>query len=188
MFDARDAIVTIRKDINKLLSRGRIKNVIVHVENTLESAVCAALFQPVCSEMQIPLIGVSTPMIELPSDSIHSLIGRELCNKYISRTLDGAVDDLYNFIGALSEDLGYDWDDIEEDQLTTYISNLQKKVRKTVFKGLVEIYEGTLANDHPLICTLQDIELREIAKELILNYIESGEDEKGLTINKLLEW
>lgn len=91
-----NAVEKIRSNSKWYFSNNNIKSVVIGMSGGIDSALCAALLDPVCKELNIPLIGRSLPITTNKADELERarLCGGAFCTYFKEIDLGSCFEDM----------------------------------------------------------------------------------------------
>ena len=129
-----DIIANIRKEVGNYIVKSRLKSLVLGISGGIDSALCAALLQPVCTQLNIPLVGRSIAIETNGEDEIErSLrIGEVFCHdfQFIDLT-DTFYENCKNLISL-------------DDSLLSKMrkGNMKARMRMIVLYDLAQLHQG----------------------------------------------
>ena len=100
--DYGKAIEQIRANSKGYFSNNNIKAIVIGMSGGIDSALCAALLQPVCAELKIPLIGRSLPITTNKGDELYraQLCGEAFCTDFREVDLGPCFEDMERHLAS----------------------------------------------------------------------------------------
>jgi NAD+ synthase len=197
MEDYTRVIAAIRRELAAYINSNNLKALIVGLSGGIDSALCAALAEPVCRELRIPLIGRSISIeTNSPEENERARIAGQLF------CADFQELDLTRLFQAMAPGINGDHAGCAED-LQTKIrrGNLKARLRMIVLydlaskhgglvlstDNLTEYYLGfwTLHGDHAdfgMIQNLWKTEVYELSGHLLTTYLKDGDEQRARAV------
>jgi NAD+ synthetase len=100
--DYGKAVEKIRENSKQYFSENNIKAVVIGMSGGIDSALCAALLEPVCKELKIPLIGRSLPITTNKPDELERarLCGEVFCTDFKEIDLGPCFEDMERHLAS----------------------------------------------------------------------------------------
>ena len=128
----------IRHELKKYIEENGIKSLVIGISGGIDSALCAALAQPVCDDLGIPLIGRSIPITSNTSDERDraELVGKAFCHNFDeSYQIEGAFGATWS---AIKQE-GWNFKDPNEK---IRMGNVKARLRMIALYDLAQLYKG----------------------------------------------
>ena len=124
----------IRRIVSDYLRQSGLKSLVLGISGGIDSALCAALLRPVCSQHHIPLIGRSITIETNPNDEVaRSLtVGNSFCTDFEHLDLTETFRE--------NKKLLVDYDDSHLSKLRQ--GNMKARMRMMVLYDLAQLYSG----------------------------------------------
>lgn len=124
----------IRNNVHNYIINSKLKSIVLGISGGIDSALCAALLQPICNTLQIPLIGRSiTIESNKPDEIARSIaIGKHFCHDFLH--LDLTETFLEN------KKLLIHFDDSHLSKMRQ--GNMKARMRMMVLYDLAQLYHG----------------------------------------------
>ena len=148
MIDYKNFVENSRKWLSQYIQDNHLQSIIVGVSGGVDSCVSLALANPVCQELNIPLIGRSLPTeTNSPSENnIAELVGSAFCSDFKVISISSAFKAVHQ--------LCYEGECKDHSRVINNISNLQDgnikaRLRMIYLRNLASIHKGVvLDNDN----------------------------------------
>jgi NAD+ synthetase len=196
------AIGNIRNELRGYAETHRLQALVLGISGGIDSALCAALAEPVCRELDIPLIGRSIPIETNKPDEIERarLVGKAFCTDFLELDLGPAFRALAPMVVT-----GYDAQAADRPTKVRQ-GNLKARLRMIALYDLAARYQGlvlstdnfteyllgfwTLHGDHAdygMIQNLWKTEVYEMANCLVAQYRQADDAERAHALQRNID-
>ena len=134
----------IRQTVLEYVEKSRLQSLVLGISGGIDSALCAALLQPVCEQLHIPLIGRSITIETNKEDEIQRSIavGRAFCHDFEHLDITGTF--------LENKKLLVQFDDSHLSKLRQ--GNMKARMRMMVLFDLAQLHRGmVISTDNYLL-------------------------------------
>jgi NAD+ synthetase len=194
MKDYAGVVAVIRRELGGYVHDNKLRALVIGISGGIDSALCAALAEPVCKSAGIPLFGRSIPIQTNKPDEIYRarVAGGLFCTDF----MEVDCSQLYSTIAPVisSDHAGA----VHDRSTKVRQGNIKARIRMLVLYDLAAKHGGlvlstdnlteynlgfwTLHGDHAdygLIQHLWKTEVYELAEQMVKTYTENGDDKRA---------
>jgi NAD+ synthetase len=190
MINYKKFVENSRKWLYQYIQNNHLQSLCIGISGGIDSCISACLANPVCKELNIPLIGRSLPTTtnKIEESKVAQLVGEAFCNNFITVNISEECQKLINELEL-----------IEGEMTRLQEGNIKARVRMIYLRHLASVHKGvvldndnftewnlgfwTIGGDSPGDCNLGlhylwKTEIYELAKYLLLCYDDGVDEEK----------
>ncbi|MHA1728899.1 MAG: NAD(+) synthase [Promethearchaeota archaeon] len=191
----REGIRNIRSELKKYLLKNKLKSLIIGLSGGIDSAICVALAEPVCSELGIKFIGRSLPILTNKSEEIER--ARDIGENFRLEFKEIVLDHAYIYLSQAIKEVKEDGGETEMEEKIRE-GNIKVRVRMIYLYNLAALHNGMVLStdnwtelmlgfwtlhgdigDYGMVQQLDKTEVYEMARIIVSDLRKRGEKYKA---------